>query len=354
MARSGIESGILLLALTLVGTGCGGDDESKAGSGGTSSGGGAGTSSGGASSGGVSSGGASSGGTSSGGAGATVGIAQKYPGDQGIDKDPDVIFADDFESYADASKLWDRWDNTFQAAQTRMATETGNVLAGKQSLEFTIPKGTQELSNAVQKVLTTELDAMYLRWYSKFGPNNDIVGSSHNGGGMSAHYYNGNQATPGVPADGKNKFLVEFEHWRGEASTKTPGQMNVYVYHPEQRDNYGDHFFPSGLVMPNTSLPFDFGADFVPQPEVTPELDKWYCYELMVKANTPGQRDGRITLWLDGKQIANFGNLRFRDIDSLKLDRFNLSFHAHASPNETKKYYDNVVAAKSYIGPMAP
>src|SRR5262249_28600153 len=41
-----------------------------------------------------------------GGSGGASGIAQKYPGDQGIGDDPDVIFADDFESYANASDLW--------------------------------------------------------------------------------------------------------------------------------------------------------------------------------------------------------------------------------------------------------
>jgi hypothetical protein len=170
---------------------------------------------------------------------------------------------------------------------------------------------------------------------------------------MSAHYFNGNQATPGIPADGTNKFLVEFEHWRGEAATPSPGQLNAYVYHPLQRDAYGDHFFPSGLVMPNTSLPFDFGADFQARPEVIPELDRWYCYELMVRANTPGELDGRITLWLDGAVLADFGNLRLRDVATLKLDRFNLSFHAGSNPSgATRKYYDNVVAATSFIGPM--
>jgi len=356
MTRLGIGVGVVLMGTAVAPAGCGGDEAASSGagaasaSGSTSTAGAAGAST-------VGSGGTSSSTTSSsgmgGGAGAADGIAAKYPGDKGIESDPDVVFADDFESYQDASDLWNRWDNTFQQDQTRMATESGNFYAGKQAVEFTLPQQNSELSNAVQKVLTTELDALYLRWYSKFDAQNDIVGSSHNGGGISSHYFIGNQSTPGIPADGTNKWLTEFEHWRGEASTQSPGMMNIYIYHPEQRDNYGDHFFPSGLVMPNTSIPYDFGSDFVPQPEVIPELDHWYCYEYMVKANTPGQRDGRITLWLDGKQIADFGNLRLRDVDTLTIDRFNLSLHAGSNPSgETKKYYDNVVAAKSYIGPM--
>ena len=78
-------------------------------------------------------------------------------------------------------------------------------------------------------------------------------------------------------------------------------------------------------------------------------------YELMIKANTPGERDGRITIWFDGVLAADFGNLRLRDIDSLKIDRFGVGFHIHSNPGGlTKKWYDNVVAASSYIGPMVP
>jgi len=73
----------------------------------------------------------------------------------------------------------------------------------------------------------------------------------------------------------------------------------------------------------------------------------------MVKANTPGQRDGRITIWVDGQLTADFPNLRLRDVATLKIDRFGLSFHIGSNPNgASKKWYDNVVAARSYIGPV--
>ena len=73
----------------------------------------------------------------------------------------------------------------------------------------------------------------------------------------------------------------------------------------------------------------------------------------MLKANTPGLRDGRIAVWLDGVLVADFPGLRLRDIDTLKIDRFGLSFHIGSNPNgQARKWYDNVVAAKSYIGPI--
>jgi hypothetical protein len=281
------------------------------------------------------------------------GIARRYPNDSGIGTDPEVIFYDDFESYTQPSQLGQRWDSTYQNNQIRLATETANVYAGTKSLEFNVPQQSAELSNATDKIVNPERDVLYLRYYSKFFPPYEVVGSSHNGSMISAHYFNGNQATPGVRANGTNKFLVNLENWRGEAATPSPGHLNVYVYHPAQRDDYGDHFFPTGLVMPNTSLPFDFGPGFVSRPDFIPQLDRWYCYEYMVQANTPGVRDGRIAFWVDGELKADFQNLRLRDVASLKIDRFGLSFHIGSNPNgATKKWYDNVVAAASYIGPV--
>jgi len=358
-------------AKTSGGGSSGGASGGSSGKGGGSTGGsgtgGGGSPSGGASTGGASMGGSGTGGSSGSGGGSCApitvggkgalpegdnGIARCYPGDTGIGDDPNAVFADDFESYASGADLEDRWDAVYQRDQIRMATEAANVFAGSQSLEFTVPQQDEELSNATDKVLTDERDVLFLRYYSKFQPPYDVVGSSHNGSMISAHYFIDGNATPGIRADGMNKFLVNYENWRGEAATPSPGDINVYVYHPEQRDNYCDHFFPNGDVMPNTSIPYDFGADFVERQNVIQELDRWYCYEYMVKANTAGLRDGRIAFWLDGVLLADFLNLRLRDIDSLKIDRFGLSFHIGSNPNgEQKKWYDNVVAASTYIGP---
>jgi len=343
---------VSLFGVMAFAVGCGDDGSSSSGTtGGASSTGGTGGSGAAATGGSTATGGTSGeGGLQEG----DDGLAAKYPGDVGIEGDPAVIFADDFESYAQPADLNQRWDAVFQMDQIRLATEPANLVAGQQALEFTVPQQDAELSNSTAKTLSDELDVLYLRYYSKFDTPFDVVGSSHNGAGISAHYFVNGQATPGVPADGTNKFLANLENWRGEAATPSPGPLNIYLYHPEQRSQWGDHFFPTGTVLPNSNEPFDFGPDFAARPDVTPELDRWYCYELMVQANTPGLRDGRIAFWLDGELTGDFPNLRLRDVADLKIDRFGLSFHIGSNPNgETKKWYDNVVAATSYIGPMA-
>ena len=283
-----------------------------------------------------------------------TGIAARHPGDVGIAGDTAVIYADDFESYASAAGLTANWNGGVYH-DVRIATESGHVFAGAKSVEFRLPQQTMEWSNTVARDLDRnhELTTLFLRSYTKFDTTFNISGSCHNGIGMSAHYFINDQATPGVPADGYNKFLAEFESWRGDSTEPNPGNLNVYIYHPAQRSQWGDHFFPDGTVLPWTYLPGDFGTGFISRSNIVCKLGQWYCCELMVKANTIGVKDGRIACWLDGKLIADFQNLELRKADSLKINRFNLSLHAGSNPKrETFKWYDNVVAAKSYIGPM--
>jgi hypothetical protein len=278
-----------------------------------------------------------------------AGIASQYPGDSGIRTHAAVIFSDDFESYSSASQLSSRWNG---GVYHYVELVTLGAFSGT-SLRFRNPKSSNEVSNNAGRLVVPELDILFLRYYSKFDATFDAVGSSHNGCSISASYNKYGQATPGIKADGYNKFLANYECGRESGAEPSPGKLNVYIYHPEQRDIWGDHFFPTGEVSPWTYLPGNFGPDFAPRPNIVPNLDRWYCFEFMVKANTPGSRDGRIACWLDGKLIADFPNLRLRDTDTLEIDRFDISCHIKSNTTrEMFKYYDNVVAATSYIGPM--
>jgi hypothetical protein len=255
---------------------------------------------------------------------------------------------DDFES----GNPEDRWDMVYHRPNIRLAEEPQHVHGGSRSLEFTVPRQQEEVSNELVKRLGGGHDRVFLRYYSKFDAGFDQVGSSHNGGLLAAIAPGVSFATPGVRADGRNKFGASFENWRGERETESPGQLNVYCYHPHQRSDYGDHFFPSGMVLPFSATPGDFGAHFVPRPEVTPELGRWYCYEFVLQANRVGSKDGRIACWLDGKLIADFPNLHLRDLESLKINHAGIGLHIKSSPaRANRKWYDDVVIATSYIGP---
>jgi hypothetical protein len=284
------------------------------------------------------------------------GIAANHPADQGIEKDPAVVFADGFEDCSSPADLRARWDWLIHDGNMRIAQEPDSVHAGKRALELTVPQQSAPLAIAVDKQLGEERDVLFLRWYSKFDKDFAVGRSSvHNGGSISSRYFPGGQATPGIRADGRNKFLANYENENSTGSS--PGALNIYCYHPEQGGSFGDHFYPSGRVIPGSEVrsgAATFGPSFVARPEVFPESGRWYCYEFMVKANTPGLHDGRIACWLDGKLVSDFPNLRFRSVEDLKPNHVIIVAHSSSvRPNQTW-WYDDIVAATSYIGPQAP
>jgi len=274
-----------------------------------------------------------------------TGIAANYPGDVGIGSAPGVIFFDDFESYSSASQLTQKWSNYYQGANTRIVT--GGGVNGSKAAELTLPVTSSEVSNALVKNLPARQDTLFVRVHTKFGPGYHQT-DGHNGIRIA-----GNYTGPGRRPNGVDFFLTLMENsiYYGEAR---PGYTNLYIYHPEQRDVWGDHWYPDGKVLPFDGTPGNFGSGFVKRPNFIPLTDRWYSYELMVRLNTPGQRDGRVALWIDGVVVADFQNVRFRDVDTLKIDQIQLELHTKSNSSAVdRKWYDNVVVATSYIGPMS-
>ena len=293
---------------------------------------------------------------------ADTGIASRYPGDKNIASDPAVIFADDFESYTSPSQLTSKWDDAYHLQNTRIAIETGNFFAGSKALEFSLPISITEVSNSLKKRLSPEQDTVFLRAYTKFDSGYSVTGSNHNGLRLSAKY-----PGPGTmpPADGTGFFLFLLQNnilGTTLAGETAPGYSHLYVYWPKQRSAFGDHWYPDGLVKPFSGNIGNEGEwlafpnqypDFKAMPNFLPQRNRWYCYELMVRANTPGQNDGEAKYWIDGKLIGDFPNLNIRSVSTLKIDEAHIGLHAAHSERVNKKWYDNVVIAKQYIGPMA-
>ncbi len=289
------------------------------------------------------------------------GLAAQYPGDQGIEQDPAVCFADDFEA-AEFGRLQlghrtaagGTWDGVNGCHITGQAE---NVHSGTRSLEMAVSRvDTSRPSGAgMSKQLPNGHDTLFLRYYAKFGKDNDLYhGGAHNGGGIAARAPGLPEACPGVRADGSNKFTVVMDTYRPHEHIPSPGPLVTYVYHMDQAGRWGDQFYSSGLVTPARAHPF--GAEFVPRDDFIPEQGRWHCYELMVKANEPGVRDGRVAFWVDGVPRGDFPNLRLRNVPTLKSNRISIGVYTHNRRTKTDVYmwYDDLVAATSYVGPQAP
>lgn len=274
-----------------------------------------------------------------------TGIAARYPRDANIRSDANVLFVDDFESYSTASQLMSKWSNYYQAGNTRITTNAADVFAGGKSLQFTQPQTGGEVANEIVKTISPTQDKLFVRVYTKFS-SGFSTGQGHNGIRIQARYRG-----PGNVPNGRDFFMFSLEN-SAYYNEPQPGYTHVYAYHPGQRSQWGDHWYPTGKVLPYDYNPGNFGPSFVSRPNLIPQTNRWYCYEMMVKANTPGVRDGRVGVWIDGKLIADFQNLRLRDVSTLKIDQVMLGLHASRNTaGADRKWYDNLVVAKSYIGP---
>jgi hypothetical protein len=274
----------------------------------------------------------------------SAGIAAAYPNDSGITSDANVLFADGFESYGSASQLTGsgNYNNYYQ--QQNIALDSSVFFGGAKSLRIRMPQSSGDVSNAVVRRISPSRDRLFMRVYARYAPNYAGVNSAHN-----AMRITGNYTGPGRRPNGRDFFLVNIEHsrWGSEAE---PGYTHAYVYHPEQDDAYGEHWYSDGTV---TNGQQSFGPYFVSRPRVIPARGAWICYEMMVQMNTPGSRDGRVAVWQDGVLIADWLNIRFRDVDTVKIDEIQLENGGQGSTQQNDKWYDNLVIATSYIGPRS-
>jgi hypothetical protein len=127
------------------------------------------------------------------------------------------------------------------------------------------------------------------------------------------------------------------------------------VYAPWQTDSYGAHLFPDGTF--SNQRAFDLGPYFEKRGHFVPTLDEWHCFEFMVRANTVAKdgepvRDGRVTVWKDGEIMMDYPNLVLRCNGDLTIDRIGFLFYANAAPADTLMWYDNIVVATEYVGPI--
>ncbi len=248
---------------------------------------------------------------------APAGLAARHPGDVGIESDPAVVFVENFES----GKL-DAWTGGHKRDRAHITGDPPSVHSGRQSLEWAVP--VDDTGGHIYHWLKPGLDKVHARVYWKLAEEWTVT--RMHGWGMSAQ-------APGVSvpgdagrrADGTNKFscIVDRPH-QG---------LTLYVYHPEQKGRYGEGFRTDFKMVPG----------------------RWYCVEVMQKANTPDERDGEQTLWVDGVRVGHWTDLRLRDVPELKINKVILELYLHENKSGLNRcFYDDLVVATQYIGPQAP
>jgi hypothetical protein len=270
------------------------------------------------------------------------GLAARYPGDKGISKDEAVVFADGFESY---ESPWEGdWPPSWGGGIPPTTGDRKHVDAGKRALELTVRAGQTARAechtwyDAGTFRGSTGYEQMYARWYVMFSPGlvlgelDQAFGSLV---GMRNHWYLV-QFKPERKPDGTDLFAAAVGPMgsaQGVLGTFAPSALA-----PNMTPNAEGHYD----LIPNLS-----------ESPLRPVPGRWYCVEIMLKPNTPGQEDGEMAVWVDGVLHDRAAGLRLRTTDNLKINGFWLQLALRKPARTGTVWCDDVVVAKSYIGPMA-
>jgi hypothetical protein len=93
-----------------------------------------------------------------------------------------------------------------------------------------------------------------------------------------------------------------------------------------------------------------WGNLFKPKRKILIKRDRWYCMEMMLRANDAGRNNGEQAFWINGKLIGRFKNITWRYTNDLKINSFLLGLYIHDNKKINRIWYDDVVVSTGFIG----
>ena len=300
------------------------------------------------------------------------GSAAKYPADAGIDRDPRVLFAENFET-GSIEQIGQRWGQISNKDGEVVAfnSDVPPASAGKRSLQITATLG-ENTGGHLYTRLPRAVEKVFARFYVKFAADAAYVHHFVTLGG-----YRPPTAWPqggaGERPRGDDRFTVGIEPYGNYGRYAAPGAWNFYTYWPDMKGSADGKFWGNSLTPARPAL--------VPR-------DRWQCVEMMLQCNSaPEKSDGELALWLDGGLIMQIGSetkrsrwtgmgfslaeqsgepfegFRWRTNRELKINFFwllhyvteNAARQNHAAgPNPINRvWFDDIVVGTEYIGPIS-
>jgi hypothetical protein len=267
-----------------------------------------------------------------------AGIAAQYPGDEGIEKDPRVLFVEDFES-GELKEIGSRWGEISHAENMDLSEDAPPGSPGRRSLHIA--------KNGHLYTHTKGVDTLYARFYVKFHPKTGYI----------HHFVHLNadrtpspwpKGTAGLRPAGDQGFSSGIEPWGQWGKAPAPGVWHFYSYWHEMKGGNDGKFW---------------GNFFDPPQQEPIPVGRWICLEALLKANsTPEAADGEQTFWVDGRRLGEFKGIRWRTSDALKINTFWLLYYIteqsarHNNDTATDRIYevwfDDIVLATEYVGPV--
>jgi hypothetical protein len=199
---------------------------------------------------------------------------------------------------------------------------------GNKVMRESFPPGTFELEDAgVQWAapLDSGYDELYLTYRVKFSSgftNTELQGKLP---GLSG----GKPAGGGYMPDGTDGWSARFMFH----GTYT----RLYLYHPELYLVFGDTEPIEGKMY--------YGEAVVLNTNLNPGVETWFTLTQRVVLNTPGNYDGLVEAYINGKLAAQKTGMRWRDIPTLQIDKLYISNFLGGSGEPTSSmeyiYFDD-------------
>ena len=285
----------------------------------------------------------------------TDGIAARFPGDVGIETDPDVFFVERFDEGTIAS-LAARYEDVLNPGDLSFVADVPSGSGASSSLLMTAVGGVRSGAHLFKNLAAdgrAQDDTVYLRYYVKY---RSPFTPHHNGvwmGGANPPVDWPNPQAGTRPA-GDDRFIVATE------PVTSTMRLDNYVYWKDMHsDPYGNYW----------------GNDFLQDAGLRAPLDTWMCVETMVKLNDPvTTSNGELAFWIDGAKKNHLGpgfprgswiwdsfhpgngsafpGFQWRTDPALNLNWIWLEHYADNTPagQESQMQLAHVVAARSYVG----
>jgi hypothetical protein len=283
------------------------------------------------------------------------GIAAQYQNDIGISEHSDVVFTEDFEEETIAA-MQSRWSDEGEVQRGEYMKFSDDVPSLSGGTKSMTGPGNEEGPGLYRRLIgdDTGYDKLYFRFYSKL---DNACESIHHYSWMGGHNPSTSWPNPraGYRPAGDSHF----------SSGAEPGEegWDFYTYWKDM----GCWGSENGECHGNCFL---WGN---PKPEVV--KGEWFCWEMMITLNDPPEsNNGEQAFWINGVKYAHYGpgfpeyaytgtdrwgpdpegepwpGFQWRTDAALKINYVWLYNYVH--DDACRVWFDDVVVATSYIGPM--
>ncbi len=283
-------------------------------------------------------------------------LSGKYPGDIGIEQDPNVLYTEKFND--GMANILARYTDVLNSEG--MSLDSMDVPAsGAVAIKMTNQGGKNQGGHLFKRFDPGFDSTIYIRYYVKYPLSSKgyihhesvWIGGYH----PSTTYPSPNAGSCGM---GDKRIAISYE------PVNAPN-MDTYLYWGDMRAGARGNCYGNDMV--NGS----------PQSR-TLDWDKWMCVELMIKLNNPVTAyNGELKVWQDGIEVGHWGlgfptgnwdadswfndtagqpfeGFRWRTNEKLNLNYLWIEFYHKDTPEGQSHHikFSNLVIARKYIGPI--